>query len=131
MALLLVAGENWVRQSGRSPEWWDSWVIMLWVCVRVLRARTYDLYTFAGYREYVYGASWGRMVSQGYATYVRDALPFCLFLFLGDPSVLGVIWWAGGALGIYLARNNQACYLVIDTWIHQLNITLREMSFQD
>ena len=31
MALLLVIGENWVRQSARSPEWWDSWVIMLWV----------------------------------------------------------------------------------------------------
>jgi hypothetical protein len=32
MALLLVVGEDWVRRSGRSPEWWDSWVIMLWVC---------------------------------------------------------------------------------------------------
>lgn len=20
-----VAGERWVRRSGRSPEWWDSW----------------------------------------------------------------------------------------------------------
>jgi len=30
MALLLVVGEDWVRRSGRSPEWWDSWVIMLW-----------------------------------------------------------------------------------------------------
>ena len=87
MALLLVAGENWVRQSGRSPEWWDSWVIMLWVCVRVLRARTYDLYTFAGYREYVYGASWGRMVSQGYATYVRDALPLCFSVLMRSQCI--------------------------------------------
>jgi hypothetical protein len=31
MAILLLAGEAWVRRSGRSPEWWDSWVIMLWV----------------------------------------------------------------------------------------------------
>lgn len=31
MAILLVVGDDWVRRSGRSPEWWDSWVIMLWV----------------------------------------------------------------------------------------------------
>jgi hypothetical protein len=23
--------------------------------------------------------------------------------------VLGVLWWAGGALGIFLSRNNQVC----------------------
>lgn len=31
MAILLLVGESWVRRSGRSPEWWDSWVITLWV----------------------------------------------------------------------------------------------------
>lgn len=31
MAILLLVGEGWVRRSGRSPDWWDSWVIMLWV----------------------------------------------------------------------------------------------------
>ncbi|KAG6818816.1 hypothetical protein H0H93_001377 [Arthromyces matolae] len=30
MAIILLVGETWVRRSGRSPEWWDSWVIMLW-----------------------------------------------------------------------------------------------------
>jgi hypothetical protein len=39
MALLLVVGDNWVRRSGRSPEWWDSWVIMLWVRI----SRTYNV----------------------------------------------------------------------------------------
>ncbi|KAF8549382.1 hypothetical protein OG21DRAFT_1515265, partial [Imleria badia] len=73
MALLLVAGENWVRQSGRSPEWWDSWVIMLWGIVN----------TFTEH----HGGEWS----------VKDM----------QHTVLGVIWWAGGALGIYLARNNQ------------------------
>ena len=33
MAILLLVGEGWVRRSGRSPDWWDSWVIMLWVRV--------------------------------------------------------------------------------------------------
>jgi hypothetical protein len=30
MAILLVVGEAWVRRSGRSPEFWDSWVITVW-----------------------------------------------------------------------------------------------------
>lgn len=44
MALLLVAGDNWVRHSGRSPEWWDSWVIMLWVCFQALERGHTSLY---------------------------------------------------------------------------------------
>lgn len=30
MAIILLVGENWVRRSGRSPEFWDSWVITIW-----------------------------------------------------------------------------------------------------
>jgi hypothetical protein len=26
MAIMLLVGEAWVRRSGFSPEWWDSWV---------------------------------------------------------------------------------------------------------
>lgn len=25
IAIMLFAGEAWIRRSGRSPEWWDSW----------------------------------------------------------------------------------------------------------
>ena len=32
MAILLLAGQAWLVRSGRSPEWWDSWIILLWVC---------------------------------------------------------------------------------------------------
>lgn len=32
LAILLLVGEVWIRKSGRSPDWWDSWVILLWVC---------------------------------------------------------------------------------------------------
>ena len=31
MAIMMLVGEAWIRRSGRSPEWWDSWVIMCWV----------------------------------------------------------------------------------------------------
>ncbi|KAF7798706.1 hypothetical protein EIP86_009930 [Pleurotus ostreatoroseus] len=73
MAILLLVGEAWVRRSGRSPEWWDSWVIMLWGIVN----------TFTEH----HGGDWS----------VKDM----------QHTVMGVIWWAGGILGIILARNNQ------------------------
>ncbi|PCH44534.1 hypothetical protein WOLCODRAFT_139059 [Wolfiporia cocos MD-104 SS10] len=73
MAILLLVGEMWVRRSGRSPEWWDSWVIMLWGIVN----------TFTEHR----GSVWS----------VKDM----------QHTILGVLWWTGGALGIFLSRNNQ------------------------
>lgn len=95
MALLLVAGENWVRQSGRSPEWWDSWVIMVWVRLQVLERGHSDLHScLAGYCEHVHGTSWRRVVSEGYATYVRNGLFPTLS---GCSHVTQVYWaWFGG-----------------------------------
>ncbi|KAK7437377.1 hypothetical protein VKT23_018622 [Stygiomarasmius scandens] len=37
MAIMFLIGEAWIRRSGKSPEWWDSWVIMLWVSATVLK----------------------------------------------------------------------------------------------
>ncbi|KAL5482750.1 hypothetical protein ACEPAI_9344 [Sanghuangporus weigelae] len=71
MVILLIAGEAWIRRTGRSPEWWDSWVIMVWGIVN----------TFTEHR----GAHWS----------VKD---------MQHTSFAG---WAGGALGIWLSRNNQ------------------------
>ncbi|KAF5379503.1 hypothetical protein D9615_006482 [Tricholomella constricta] len=73
IAIILLVGEAWVRRSGRSPEWWDSWVIMLWGIVN----------TFTEHR----GSTWS----------VKDM----------QHTILGVLWWTGGLLGIFLARNNQ------------------------
>jgi hypothetical protein len=73
MALLLVVGDNWIRRNGRSPEWWDSWVIMLWGIVN----------TFTEH----HGGEWSAKDMQ--------------------HTILGILWWAGGALGIFLSRNNQ------------------------
>ncbi|THH22127.1 hypothetical protein EUX98_g8244 [Antrodiella citrinella] len=73
MAIMLLVGEAWVRRSGRSPEWWDSWIITLWGIVN----------TFTEH----HGGSWS----------VKDM----------QHTILGVLWWCGGMLGIFLARNNQ------------------------
>ncbi|KAA1470261.1 hypothetical protein DENSPDRAFT_774306 [Dentipellis sp. KUC8613] len=73
MAILLLVGEMWVRRSGRSPEWWDSWVILLWGIVN----------TFTEHR----GTVWS----------VKDM----------QHTILGILWWCGGILGVFLARNNQ------------------------
>ncbi|KAK2462757.1 hypothetical protein APHAL10511_005275 [Amanita phalloides] len=73
MALLLLGGESWLRYNGRSPEWWDSWIIMLWGVVN----------TFTEH----HGGPWS----------VKDL----------QHTTMGILWWAGGLLGIFLARNNQ------------------------
>ncbi|KIL69169.1 hypothetical protein M378DRAFT_190396 [Amanita muscaria Koide BX008] len=73
MTILLLAGEAWLRYTGRSPEWWDSWVIMLWVNVNTFTEHHGDVWS------------------------VKDL----------QHTTLGVLWWAGGLLGIFLARNNQ------------------------
>ncbi|GJE98791.1 Ytp1 domain-containing protein [Phanerochaete sordida] len=73
MAIMLLVGEAWIRRSQRSPEWWDSWIIMLWGIVN----------TFTEH----HGGGWSHKDMQ--------------------HTVLGVVWWAGGLLGILLARNNQ------------------------
>ncbi|KZT25378.1 hypothetical protein NEOLEDRAFT_1133753 [Neolentinus lepideus HHB14362 ss-1] len=72
MAILLIVGENWIRRTGRSPEWWDSWVILLWGIVN----------TFTEHQ----GGSWS----------VKDM----------QHTIMGVLWWAGGAMGVFLSRNN-------------------------
>jgi len=35
MTIIMLVGEQWMRRSGRSPEFYDSWVITLWVCLRL------------------------------------------------------------------------------------------------
>ncbi|KAH9958845.1 hypothetical protein BC827DRAFT_1217377 [Russula dissimulans] len=72
LAILLLVGESWVRRSGRSPDWWDSWVILLWGIVN----------TFTEHR----GSVWS----------IKDM----------QHTILGVLWWCGGLLGVYLSRNN-------------------------
>jgi hypothetical protein len=73
LAILLLVGEPWLRRKGRSPEWWDSWVITAWGIVN----------TFTEH----HGGDWSAKDMQ--------------------HTILGVLWWAGGMLGIWLARNNQ------------------------
>ncbi|KAF9269292.1 hypothetical protein L218DRAFT_1072900 [Marasmius fiardii PR-910] len=73
ISIMFLVGESWVRRSGRSPEWWDSWVIMLWGIVN----------TFTEHQ----GGPWS----------VKDM----------QHTILGVLWWTGGALGIFLSRKNQ------------------------
>lgn len=87
MAIMLLVGEAWIRRSQKSPEWWDSWIIMLWGIVN----------TFTEH----HGGGWSHKDMQ--------------------HTILGVLWWAGGLLGILLARNNQrtvipAVIMIITGW---------------
>lgn len=87
MAIIFLVGKEWVKKSRRSPEWWDSWVIMLWGIVN----------TFTEHR----GSIWS----------VKDM----------QHTILGILWWTGGLLGILLARHNQrnvipAIIIILTGW---------------
>jgi hypothetical protein len=32
MSIMLLVGEGWIRRKGKSPEFYDSLIITLWVC---------------------------------------------------------------------------------------------------
>ncbi|KAF4610575.1 hypothetical protein D9613_007093 [Agrocybe pediades] len=93
MTIIMLVGEQWIRRVGRSPEFFDSSVITVWArhwCVslhlaapQVLIGRLVTVNTFTEH----HGGEWS----------VKDM----------QHTILGVLWWAGGILGIYLARNNQ------------------------
>ncbi|KAF5318382.1 hypothetical protein D9611_013908 [Ephemerocybe angulata] len=87
MSIIFLVGENWVRRSGKSPEFWDSCVITAWGIVN----------TFTEH----HGGAWS----------VKDM----------QHTILGVLWWTGGILGIFLSRNNQrnvvpAVILILTGW---------------
>ncbi|PFH47640.1 hypothetical protein AMATHDRAFT_77108 [Amanita thiersii Skay4041] len=73
MVILLLVGEAWVRRSNRSPEWWDSWVIMFWVIIN----------TFTGQPS----NTWS----------IKDM----------QHTILGILWWTGGLLEVFMSRNKQ------------------------
>ncbi|KAF8549388.1 hypothetical protein OG21DRAFT_1606461 [Imleria badia] len=70
MALLVVAGDNWAseRKESRVVEFVGDYALGLCAGFKSDDMLAYGP-ILAGYREYVHGASWGRVVSQGYATY--------------------------------------------------------------
>ncbi|KAH8836072.1 hypothetical protein DL96DRAFT_1576589 [Flagelloscypha sp. PMI_526] len=72
MVLVMVVGEEWMKRSGRSPEFFDSAVITIWGIVN----------TFTEH----HGGPWSAKDMQ--------------------HTALGLIWWAGGILGVFMSKNN-------------------------
>ncbi|KAG6872908.1 hypothetical protein C0995_005314 [Termitomyces sp. Mi166 len=92
MAIILLVGEAWVRRSGRSLEWWDSWVIMLWGI-----GELFSIFITASYSNLLHLEVNTFTEHRGSIWSVKDM----------QHTILGVLWWAGGLLGIFLSRNNQ------------------------
>jgi len=58
MAILLLVGEAWVRRSGRSPEWWDSWIITLWGIVNTFTEHRGSHWSVKDMQHTVLGVLW-------------------------------------------------------------------------
>ncbi|GAA5819942.1 hypothetical protein JCM11251_005420 [Rhodosporidiobolus azoricus] len=78
LLLMLRVGAGWLVRRKVSQEYLDSWVIMIWGIIN----------TFTEHNWLVPGQSpWNHKDLQ--------------------HTSLGILWWAGGALGIFLGRNGK------------------------
>ncbi|GAA5886092.1 hypothetical protein JCM6882_004261 [Rhodosporidiobolus microsporus] len=78
LLLMLRVGAGWLARRKVSQEYLDSWVIMVWGIIN----------TFTEHNWLVPGQSpWNHKDLQ--------------------HTSLGILWWAGGALGIFLGRNGK------------------------
>ncbi|GAA6038195.1 hypothetical protein JCM8097_005788 [Rhodosporidiobolus ruineniae] len=78
LLLMLRVGAGWLARRKVSQEYLDSWVIMLWGIVN-----TFTEHNFLKPGQ----SSWNHKDLQ--------------------HTSLGVLWWAGGGLGIFLSRNRK------------------------
>ncbi|CAG8486310.1 10132_t:CDS:2 [Scutellospora calospora] len=73
LILVLRLASGWLQRKGKSQDYYDSWMIMVWGAVN----------TFTEHR----GPVWSHKDLQ--------------------HTSLGILWWAGGAVGIYLSKNGK------------------------
>ncbi|GAA6006960.1 hypothetical protein JCM10207_009152 [Rhodosporidiobolus poonsookiae] len=78
LLIMLRVGANWLARREVSQEYLDSWVIMVWGIIN-----TFTEHNF---------------LKPGQSRWNHKDL---------QHTSLGVLWWAGGALGIWLARKGK------------------------
>ncbi|KAH8928513.1 hypothetical protein BT69DRAFT_1237032 [Atractiella rhizophila] len=91
LSIMLYFGAAWLERKNISQEYLDSWVICVWGIVN----------TFTEHDFLEKSGGWS----------VKDM----------QHSSMGVIWWAGGALGIFLGRNRKrnfvpSAILILTGW---------------
>ncbi|RIB26838.1 hypothetical protein C2G38_2063735 [Gigaspora rosea] len=71
LILVMRFATEWLNRKGKSQDYYDSWVIMIWGFINT-------------FMEHRWGTSWTA----------------------GDVqhTLVGIMWWSGGLLGIYLSR---------------------------
>lgn len=80
LLIMLHLGSAWLARTGKSQEYLDSWVIMLWGIVN----------TFTEHHD-AWNKNWSHKDMQ--------------------HTMMGVLWWAGGALGIFLSRGGKRSFV--------------------
>lgn len=92
LVIMLNIGGEWLKRTGRSQEMLDSSVITAWVGISVVCSL--PLLTHQGivntFTEH-HGGPWSHKDMQ--------------------HTMMGVLWWAGGMLGIFLSRNGKRSFV--------------------
>lgn len=101
MLTMLFVGGGFLKRMNRSPEYFDSWVILIWGIIN----------TFTEHR-------WGQPWNHGDVQHTS----------------MGIIWWAAGALGVYMSwdrvndkpqRNHIPAFVIIATGYSMITHTQR------
>jgi hypothetical protein len=92
MLLMLRVGGPLLIRNGKSQEWYDSWVILLWGIVN-----TFTEHRYAYIRKKFYVAKLMRIFRWGQDWNHGDY----------QHTSMGVIWWAAGIAGIVLSRKGK------------------------
>ena len=104
---MLLVGEGWIRRKGRSPEFYDSLIITLWVCSASIdypflyaewpgvghRYGSFNIDTFLTQvlhlSKHVHGTQGEHLVGQRYAAHVsQDLLDFSALTNLVTESLV-------------------------------------------
>lgn len=105
LALALGGWAAWIAERGVSQEWIDSWVIMLWGIVRRVLFLVVDLIPRRSIHLPCTAAGAGATRTCSMCT--QPARGVLIALLTSPCSSLGVLWWAGGALGILLSSKGR------------------------
>ncbi|KAK4047121.1 hypothetical protein OIV83_005573 [Microbotryomycetes sp. JL201] len=97
LLVMLRLGAGWLARRRCSQEFLDSWVIMVWGIIN-----TFTEHDFLSTSNH-----WSHKDMASQVAMANPNVDSSSYHLQQQHVSLGVLWWAGGALGIFLGRNGK------------------------